>query len=431
MNRDLWEKGTAPICTQHPLGRSGKWGLSPSSLGRISQPFAGTFAVVLISSIAFAQAPEQHWQAAPNYPSSSGPNYQPSTAPAAGTTTGNSTATAPAAGPYQYQPPQTANAGQPRLPPLETRPAAAADAQYGQQIPPDNRQGYPQYPAAQGAPGQGQPTQGQPIQGPPIQGPPARPTGSKVPFVLSPPEMAALENLLTDWERRNREIHILHSKFFRWRYDAVFATPASPNSPPPPPDEGELKFSAPDKAWMKIDAKDPKLSEQWLCDGKSVFQWDYSKNIVTEFIMPPEMQGKGIGDGPLPFVFGIEAQKLKQRYFMRIITPPNVQNEVWLEAYPKWQQDAGNYMKVEVILQLVGQTRTLFPYAIQIYGPNGKDRIVYQLQNPSINPRGILGGIFDKDWTKPAIPYDWKKMIRLPDNPSREAGANRPLPQQR
>ena len=137
---------------------------------------------------------------------------------------------------------------------------------------------------------------------------------------------------------------------------------------------------------MKIEAKDPEQSEQWLCDGKSIYQFDYPKELVTEFVMPPELQGKGIGDGPLPFVFGVEAQKLKQRYFMRIITPPDVQNEVWLEAFPRYQQQAAEFSKVQVILQIAGPTKALLPYAIQIYSPNGKDRTVYQLQNPEINP---------------------------------------------
>ena len=126
--------------------------------------------------------------------------------------------------------------------------------------------------------------------------------------------------------------------------------------------------------------------------------------MVTEYVMPPELQGKGIGDGPLPFVFGVEAEKLKQRYFMRIITPPNVQNEVWLEAYPRYQQQAAEFSKVQVILQISGPTKALLPYAIQIYLPNGKDRTVYQLQDPKINPPGNwilnIGG----EWWKVSIP---------------------------
>ena len=125
------------------------------------------------------------------------------------------------------------------------------------------------------------------------------------------------------------------------------------------------------------------------CHGKFIFQFDYKQRLVTEYVMPPQLQGKGIGDGPLPFVFGVEAEKLKQRYFMRIITPPNVQNAVWLEAYPRYQQQAAEFSKVQVILQFSGPTNALLPHAIQIYSPNGKDRTVYQLQDPSIN-RHIL-----------------------------------------
>jgi TIGR03009 family protein len=377
-----------------------------------------------MGEIAAAQPPEQHWQATQNYSPNYGPNYQPGTASSGG----NPAPAAPAAGQYQYQPPQPANSQSQQYPPADYRPATPAGSpQYGPPAQPDNRQGYPQNPAGPAAAGLGPISPGQTIQGSPIQGPPAQPATPQVPFLLSQPEINALNNLLTDWEKRNREIHVLESKFYHWKYDAVFGNAKKPS----PYDVGELKFAAPDKAWMKIDAKDPKQSEQWLCDGKSVFHWDYTNNVVTEYIMPPEMQGKGIGDGPLPFVFGIDAQKLKQRYFMRIITPRNVQNEVWLEAYPKFQADAANYYKVEVILQIVGEERTLFPYAIQIYAPNGKDRIVYQLQNPVINPRRPIIEILGADPWKPSIPFSWRKDTRLPDSPAPQASGNPAMLQRR
>jgi TIGR03009 family protein len=377
------------------------------TLGRISGPMAA--AVIIHAGLALAQQAEQHWQATPNYPSNNGPNYQPPTAQAG-----------------QY-PPQDPGAVQQQSPPPDSRYGGpSAQPQYGPQPPADNRQGYSQYPPGQPGPGQAGPLQGQPQPGQPMQGPPVRPPVPQAPFVLTPQQMADLDNLLVDWERRNRQIQVLESKFFRWKYDSVFASPA--NAPPPKPDEGELKFAAPDKAWMKIDAKDPKQSEQWLCDGKSVFQWNYSQNEVTEWMLPPEMQGKGIGEGPLPFVFGIEAQRLKQRYFMRLITPPNVQNEVWLEAYPKFQHDAANYHKVEVILQKVGSAQTLFPFAIQIYAPNGGDRTVYQLRDPEINPRkpfGIPRVFGGGDWTKPSIDRGWTKRTEAPpEGPANQTGAN-------
>ncbi len=384
---------------------------------------------LLLGGGAMAQTPEQHWQATPNYPPNNPPNYQAPTAPASPPATGNPAPAAPATG--QYQNPQQPDqpVGPPPYPTIERREPIPAGPPTSSNQPPDNRTAYPpQDPRLQDPRAQGQggmlPVAGPPIAGPPIQGPPLRNAPPQAPFVLSPPEAKALENLLTDWEKRNKEIHVLESDFYRWKYDAVFG-----NGNPPPPEKGILKFAAPDKGLMKIEAKDPKQSEQWVCDGKSIYHFDYPAKLVTEYVMPPELQGKGIGDGPLPFVFGIEAQKLKQRYFMRIITPRNVQNEVWLEAYPRYQQQAAEFSRVEVILQISGPTKALLPYAIQVFSPNGKDHTVYQLQNPSINP-SILREVLAGHWWEPSIPYDWKKKTELPPQPV-QARLNPAMPPRR
>ena len=247
----------------------------------------------------------------------------------------------------------------------------------------------------------------------------------QAPFGLSPQEAAALDRLLADWEKRNKEIHVLESDFYRWKYDTVFG-----NGQPPPAEKGVLKFVAPDKGLMKIEAKDPAQSEQWVCDGKSIFHFDYPGKVVTEYVMPPELQGKSIGDGPLPFVFGIEAEKLKQRYFMRIITPPDVQNQVWLEAYPRYQQQATEFSKVQVILQISDSVKSLLPFAIKIYSPNGKDRTVYQLQTPLINPRGFWPSIIGTDWWNLSFPSGGTKKTELPPPPI-EAGLNPTMPPRR
>ncbi len=389
------------------------------SLGRNWGRAAWAFACLLLGGGAMAQTPEQqHWQATPNYPSNYPPNYRPATAPTGPAANGDPQAgspapAAPATGQYQYQQPDQP-VGPPQYPGIERRqPAPAGQPANGYQAP-DNRMAYPQQdPRMQGVGGQGQQILGPPAAGQPMQGPPVRNVAPQAPFVLSPPEIVALDNLLNDWEKRNKEINVLKSKFYRWKYDNVFNN----TNQPPVPDEGILRFAAPDKGMMKIDAKDPAQSEQWVCDGKSIFQFDYKQRVVTEFVMPPELQGKGIGDGPLPFVFGVEAQKLKQRYFMRIITPRDAQNEVWLEAFPRYQQQAAEFSKVQVILKICGPTKVLWPHAIQIFSPNGKDRTVYQLQDPEINPRVILGRLFPDEWWEPSIPSSWRKKTELPPPP--------------
>ena len=184
---------------------------------------------VVLGGGALAQAPEQHWQATPNYPPNYPPNYQPATAQAGPPATGNPAASPPAAGQYQYPQQPDQPVGPPQYPGIERRqPAPAGPPGYGNP-PPDNRAAYPQQdPRAQGGPGQGPPVAGPPAAGQPIQGPPVRTRAPQAPFVLSPAEAEALDRLLSDWEKRNKEIHVLESKFYRWKYDAVFGNGQQP-----------------------------------------------------------------------------------------------------------------------------------------------------------------------------------------------------------
>jgi TIGR03009 family protein len=184
-------------------------------------------------------------------------------------------------------------------------------------------------------------------------------------------------------------------------YDATFGGPNQLKTE----SYGEVKYAAPDKglfniAKMFVYTQDPKTSqwqrtetepeEYWTCDGKSTFQVDHKNKQVIEAPIPPELQGKAIADGPLPFVFGAKAEALKNRYYMRITTPASVsKDQIWLEAFPKWQKDAANFAWVELILTRSNKV----PYAIQIYSPgddplidhNKLSRTMIRLDKPSIN----------------------------------------------
>ena len=72
-----------------------------------------------------------------------------------------------------------------------------------------------------------------------------------------------------------------------------------PGQQPPQPAKGD---------WVKqTDA----IGEHWVCDGKSVFEYRHDQKQLVERPIPPQLQGKAIVDGPLPFLFGAEAAKLK------------------------------------------------------------------------------------------------------------------------
>jgi hypothetical protein len=127
----------------------------------------------------------------------------------------------------------------------------------------------------------------------------------------------------------------------------------------------------------------------------------------------------------LPFVFGAKADTLKKRYWMRIITPPNATDQMWLEALPRFQADAANFSKVELILR----SRDLMPFAIQIFKPGGRDQDVYQFDpNTNLIDKGL--DLF-RDFAKPSTPFGYKYILEdVPAGPQAAppAGSRPPVP---
>jgi TIGR03009 family protein len=317
----------------------------------------------------------------------------------------------PARQPVQQQPPARQIAG-PQPPP----PAA------GRTVP-----GQGQYPAANGA---------QPPAGPANQGPPA---AANAPFRLSAQEMAALDNLLLAWQQQSASVNTFSARVVRYEYNPVFSIKdQSGQEIPTTQGKGIIKYGNPDKAMLRIDevdAYDSKLGKfvplgneagqgrlWWICDGQSTFEFNYVQKQVIERTLPPEMRGKAIADGPLPFLFGARADRLKQRYFLRLVTPATVQGQYWLEAFPRFQADASNFYKAQLILT----AKDLMPGAVQITEPDGKTNTVYVLTDIKVND--VWAKILP-DFAKPKIPLGWK----LIENPEQAAPqqVQAPLPARR
>jgi TIGR03009 family protein len=268
--------------------------------------------------------------------------------------------------------------------------------------------------------------------GPPGGAVPGTPTTAPAipwpPFVLTPAQELQLERVLTAWERRGQEVKTFECNFTCFSYDHFV-----PGQVRRLRDEGLLKYAAPDKGFYKVEGKgsvertdaafdaagwkksaNPR-DEQWICDGKSIFVYNVKERRRIEYPLPPELQGKAIRDGPLPFVFGTDAQKLKQRYLMRIITPVDVQRaEVWLQAYPRSRADAANFRNVEVILKVNG----LLPDAIRLTEPNGEDYKVYKFQDVVVNRR--LNWL-EPNWFRAPLPMGWRAELEPPQG-SPQAG---------
>lgn len=230
------------------------------------------------------------------------------------------------------------------------------------------------------------------------------------PFPLTPQQEEALDRVLNTWEQRSAQVRSFTCKFTRWEFDPVFGSASQAAYI----DQGEIAYRAPDKGMFRVlyTAKDGKMvaigsdrAEHWVCDGKSIYEYDFKNKQLIQHTLPPERQGKMISDTPLPFLFGAEAGKLKGRYFLRLVAPPpphDPKDYTCLEAYPRFQQDAANFRRAELIL--TNEKMTL--YALQIYWPNGQNRTVYQFHKPVINdPLDFIKNPFH-----PLTPPFWKKV---------------------
>jgi TIGR03009 family protein len=242
----------------------------------------------------------------------------------------------------------------------------------------------------------------------------------QAPFVLTPDQEARLEHALQDWERASRDVKTFSCHFKRLQYDPIFQGQNNAKTDPNAPDaedDGELRYGAPDRGMFRVDGRQP---EKWICDGRSIFEYDFTKKQVIEHRLPPELQGKAIADGPLPFLFGAPAAKVKQRYFLRVITPAGLESqEIWLQAYPRFQQDAGNFSRTELILNAADK----LPKALQIHSPNGKSRTVYVFNKLVINN---LFDFLQGDPFKPSMSWGWQKIVEESPAPaSAPSQANR------
>lgn len=256
------------------------------------------------------------------------------------------------------------------------------------------------------------------------------------PFVLSPVEQAHLERVLKAWEERSAAIKTFECDFTRWEFDPV----SGAGNEPARISRGKILYAAPDKGLFRVDEEVREgrfqpavLPERWLCDGRSIYEYRFETKQVVETVLPPELRGKAITEGPLPFLFGASAESLLRRYYMRITTPSNVRDEIWLEAHPKYQQEAANFLKAELILKLPNME----VFALQLFYPSAhpstQARKVYQFERLKVNAVDLFR-VFKEDPFKPNLPdHTWSQTVDSPGAGTGQAVAPsvgaRPMPQ--
>ncbi len=212
--------------------------------------------------------------------------------------------------------------------------------------------------------------------------------GPQAPFPPLPKQhQEYLDQVLKYWEHSSSQIKRYRCQFTRWEYNPVFGPRQDPRTGVTPANTiatGRVQFQTPDKGMYEVQKlfayEAPRVAggepqyvpqqaegfEKWICDGKSVFEFDYQQKKLHQQELPAQLQGKAIADGPLPFLFGAKVSKIKSRYWIRVITPKDVQGEYWLEAFPKRGEDARNYKRIEIYIA----QEDFLPKGMRIFPPN-------------------------------------------------------------
>ncbi len=263
---------------------------------------------------------------------------------------------------------------------------------------------------------------------------------------LGAPMQEFVEKLLSFWESSSSQIQLYQCKFTRWEYDPQLVTwrneknhlAASAIS------KGKIRYATPDKGRYDVDERwefagppqqpggNPKFTrgqneqERWICDGQSIYEYDFINKRLNELKLPPEAQGEGLKNSPLPFVFGAKAQELLDRYWVRDVTPPAAQQkgEYWIEAWPKRMGDAREYKKVEIILS----RDPFLPKSIHLYAPNYDEKtnpakMVFEFEDREINGHLNQLNNFLGFFIRPNTPRGWQRVQKklMQDDPGQSA----------
>ncbi len=241
-----------------------------------------------------------------------------------------------------------------------------------------------------------------------------------------------LVTLLKEWESKSAKVERLQGEHLRWEYDYTFNV-VKRNS-------GVFYYEQFDKG--RIDLKpievtgtetwkhwqtrepikfkvQPGTAESWYCDGQLVTQIDVQQKTATRMIIPKQNQGANIIDGPLPFLFGMPAEKALRRYRMEIMSWERDKDQkplrVILQVHPKLRSDAANYQLATIKLDL----ETYLPTAVRMIDPAGTKETVYSFLKLKANAKkGVLPEFLGgeaKDPFKPNL-KDLKVVIKAPIN---------------
>lgn len=140
---------------------------------------------------------------------------------------------------------------------------------------------------------------------------------------------------------------------------------------------------------LRLMSADPEI---WVCDSTQILGLStaFGEKQYSRVEIPPHLRGENVADGPLPFLFGVSADKMKARYRLQLgpqhsWSEGNPTGQVHVIAFPTRATDAQNWQRAEVLLE----GKHFFPTAIRLrhgIGPSADQTVyVFNLKEVSAN----------------------------------------------
>lgn len=305
--------------------------------------------------------------------------------------------------------------------------------------------------ARQTAQAQTNPDQNAPAQNVPGQGAPSGGyVGGEISSAIIPApetykpteeELNQLNDFLVRWEEFGKNVKRVSCEVHMREFDSVLQQ----NSKRPVAHTwGQFRFISPNKLMYHIRGEfvysDEKPEGEWkegqnewmiVLNSKEFIQYDYKNKKVVVFPVASDEQDMDLtmDNGQFPLFFVAKADSLKDRFYMRIITPANKQkDEVWIEAFPRYARDAQQFRSITVILGL----KDLQPTYMRRLGVNGKSRTDLTFKNVSVN-KGLwkIEGTVEPGWTKEVREEEFSIMRQEAAMPEQAYAAGSAPTQQR
>lgn len=262
---------------------------------------------------------------------------------------------------------------------------------------------------------------------------PGRPSTPQAPPAQTAAEEKYRDQILDYWEQSSAQYKNFRCSFRRYSYDSAVVNYRDQKSQRLAAAEiatGEIFFAAPEHGRYQTEQvwnfaapptqpgadadyeleKSGSAQTKWICDGETIYEFDFGQKRLYETVVPETMRGpEGLAASPIPFLFGAKKNILLERYWVRVITPREVEGEYWLQVFPKRAEDARNYSKIEIIID----QNDFLPKAMRMFSAQynpAKGNFAHM--NFEFQDRKVNGLALEGLFGRPSKPIGWTRQQR-------------------